>query len=152
MNMEVTFTIPAIPVAQPRHRAAVVNGRAMTYEAPKSAPIHAFKATARMAYQTNAPGGPYAGPLALQLTCVFPRPKAKTRKRTDNPRLWHAIRPDCDNLAKSVMDALNGLAWVDDSQIAWLHVEKHYGEPNEQPCVEVTIYSLPPEAAFSLEA
>lgn len=150
--MSITFTIPAIPVAQPRHRAAVVNGMAMTYEAPKSSPIHAFKATVRLAYQRHVDGGPCDGPLGLKLTCVFPRPQSKTRKRAENPRLWHAKRPDGDNVAKAVMDALNGLAWLDDSQIAWLHVEKVYGEPNEQPCVEVSIYSLPPEAAFNLEA
>lgn len=140
--MNIVFKIPAVPVAQPRHRAAVINGRAVTYEAPKSAPIHAFKATCRLAYETHMDAGPFAGPLAVQLWCVFPRPQSKTRKANRERRLWHASRPDCDNLAKAVLDALNGLAWVDDSQVARLRVEKVYGTPLDAPHVLVAIASL----------
>lgn len=38
-------------------------------------------------------------------------------------RKWTAT-PDADNLAKIVMDAWNGLVWLDDSQIVALHVYK----------------------------
>lgn len=31
---------------------------------------------------------------------------------------------DCDNLAKGILDACNGILWKDDSQIVDLHVEK----------------------------
>ena len=34
---------------------------------------------------------------------------------------------DIDNLAKAVMDALNGILWADDSQIVELHGYKHKG-------------------------
>ena len=33
-------------------------------------------------------------------------------------------KPDVDNIAKNVLDALNGLAWSDDSQITSLSVKK----------------------------
>lgn len=140
--MNIVFRVPASPVAQPRHRAAVVNGMAMTYEAPKSAPIHAFKATCRVAYAHHVDSGPFAGPLELKLWFVFPRPASRTRKRNQHQRLWHASRPDCDNLAKAVLDALNGLAWVDDSQVARLNVEKVYGLPQDAPHVLVAISAL----------
>lgn len=32
----------------------------------------------------------------------------------------HTLRPDGDNLEKYLNDALNGIVWRDDSQIAWL--------------------------------
>lgn len=32
----------------------------------------------------------------------------------------HMLRPDGDNLEKYLNDALNGIVWRDDSQIAWL--------------------------------
>jgi Holliday junction resolvase RusA-like endonuclease len=35
---------------------------------------------------------------------------------------------DVDNLAKGVLDALNGVAFADDSQIVELHVTKSYGD------------------------
>lgn len=40
----------------------------------------------------------------------------------------HAIRPDLDNLVKSVMDALNGLVWTDDSLVWKLMAIKSYSD------------------------
>lgn len=37
-------------------------------------------------------------------------------------------KPDCDNIAKIVLDALNGLAYDDDSQVTDLEVHKFYGD------------------------
>ena len=41
------------------------------------------------------------------------------------------IKPDTDNIAKSILDSLNGIAYKDDKQIIRLTVEKWYAEvPN----------------------
>jgi Holliday junction resolvase RusA-like endonuclease len=48
--------------------------------------------------------------------------------------VMHTKKPDCDNLAKSILDALNGIAYDDDSQICSLTVHKFYGDT---PRVEV---------------
>lgn len=37
-------------------------------------------------------------------------------------------KPDCDNIAKIILDALNGIAYHDDSQVVELTVEKRYSE------------------------
>ncbi len=37
-------------------------------------------------------------------------------------------KPDCDNIAKIILDALNGLAYHDDSQVVSLQVDKFYSE------------------------
>ena len=52
---------------------------------------------------------------------------------------WHVSKPDVDNIAKSVQDALNSLAFRDDGQIAWLDVRKIY---SDCPRVEVIIERL----------
>ena len=44
---------------------------------------------------------------------------------------------DADNLAKAILDALNGLAYKDDSQIVRLTVEKYQDKVNQR--VEVFI-------------
>lgn len=36
-------------------------------------------------------------------------------------------KPDADNIAKAVLDGLNGVAFVDDSQVVALMVKKTYG-------------------------
>lgn len=46
--------------------------------------------------------------------------------------------PDCDNIAKVCLDALNGIAYKDDSQITCLLVMKKYAE---KPKVEIYLES-----------
>lgn len=51
------------------------------------------------------------------------------------------IRTDLDNLAKLVMDALNKLAWNDDSQVDEIVLRRGYDKEN--PRTEALIYKLP---------
>lgn len=62
----------------------------------------------------------------------FEIPKSfNKKKRTSLMYTPYDKRPDCDNLAKSILDALNGLAYKDDKQITYLSIEKLYGEENK---------------------
>jgi Holliday junction resolvase RusA-like endonuclease len=56
-----------------------------------------------------------------------------------NGEIRHTKKPDCDNMAKIVLDALNGIAFDDDSQITDLIVHKQYGE---SPNVEIELTEL----------
>lgn len=60
-------------------------------------------------------------------------------------RFWRAnARPcDIDNLAKLVLDALNGACWPDDSQVVSL--EAHKGVDRENPRTEVVVSAVPTE-------
>ena len=61
-----------------------------------------------------------AGPLAVSIVIY---------KRTAKKQMgWNMARPDADNCAKLILDALNGVVYADDAQVCNLHVEKHYGE------------------------
>ena len=48
-------------------------------------------------------------------------------------------KPDIDNIAKIVLDALNKLAFNDDNQITKLNIEKIYAE-EEKICVKIEEY------------
>ena len=48
----------------------------------------------------------------------------------------HTVKPDLDNLTKAVLDALNDVAWYDDSQIVQLNVSKQY---NGKSYIHITI-------------
>ena len=133
----IEFTVPAIPVAQPRARATAINGRARMYEASSKHPVHAFKATLRLAAAEAYKGPPLEGPLSAQILFVFPMKSQRIRK----PK---ATKPDCDNLAKSVLDALNGLMFGDDGQVVRLEVEKWHANGMEQPHVRIAISRLAP--------
>lgn len=82
----------------------------------------------------------FAGPCAVSLVFVFPRLKAHFRASgalKDSAPAWHTVKPDGDNLAKAVLDALTqcGL-WSDDNLVCDLRVVKRYGDtPGCRVCV-----------------
>jgi len=146
-----TIRVPAIPVAQPRTKATAFAGRARVYDVTsiKSAdgtrkphPIVVFKATVRLAAEREYQGPPLTGPLRVDIVAVFPRPANRTWKTKPMPRERHIKKPDRDNLDKAVLDALNGLAWVDDCQICAGGIEKWIAAGDEQPHVVITIEEL----------
>jgi Holliday junction resolvase RusA-like endonuclease len=51
-------------------------------------------------------------------------------------KIYPTIKPDTDNIAKSILDSLNGIAYKDDKQVVKLTVEKRY---DEIPSVSVWI-------------
>ena len=54
-----------------------------------------------------------------------------TKKRKLEGCVRPTVTPDTDNLAKSILDALNGLAYDDDKQVVELEVKKFYNETEE---------------------
>lgn len=78
--------------------------------------------------------------LQVEITANFQIPKSKPRKVVVDMlagQVRPTKKPDCDNIAKAILDALNGIAYHDDSQIVTLAVEKWYSPYD--PCVIVTI-------------
>jgi len=112
---------------------------------------------------------PWEGPIRIEITAVFQMPKTREKQRAtltkrfekmteDKPSGWilkneaalsiageigllkyPTGRPDWDNLGKIISDALNGIAWRDDSQIVDASVKKFYTDPDEAP--RVTVYA-----------
>jgi Holliday junction resolvase RusA-like endonuclease len=141
-NNEIRFTVPAVPVAQPRPRAVAFNGKARVFGAPSKHPVHAFKATCRMAAEKAHPWGVplFDCPLRLELLFVMPRPKMPKNRGTD--RLPHSKRPDFDNLEKAAVDALTGFIWKDDSLLCDVRTKKVIAAVGESPHVEIVIRPL----------
>ncbi len=132
-----TIIVPGEPIARPRQRVGVVNGHARTYTDAKH-PIHGYKAAIQLAWQATAVW-PCSGPMTMRIEAVFSRPKGKTWKRKPMPSYPHTSKPDFDNVAKAVCDALNGLAYHDDSQVFLCTVTKRVAAGDEQPRTEVHI-------------
>ena len=75
------------------------------------------------------------GALEVHINAYFPIPKSLSEKKK-KLLLYHTKKPDCDNIAKIILDGLNGLAFHDDNQVCSLHVIKQY---SEYPRVEINI-------------
>lgn len=145
----IRFRVPAIPIAQPRQRTrafAAKNGKlcAQNYT-PQDSPVNSFKATVARSAQDAYGKGPLAGPLHVSLVFVFPRLSTMLWKSKPMPRLWYdKAKNDLDNLAKAALDALKGITWFDDGQIAQMALEKVYAAGDEPAGVEVEIRRLNP--------
>jgi Holliday junction resolvase RusA-like endonuclease len=133
--MDTTFFIPGIPVAKGRPKLSTRGGFARAYTPAKTRDYETVVAL----YGRNAIKTPLDGPLCVDLTFTLPIPSSIPKKRLESiigsP---HIKRPDLDNLCKGVLDGLNEIAWLDDSQICELHCRKIYGN---YPGVVVVIKS-----------
>lgn len=68
-------------------------------------------------------------PLKVKIIAYYDIPKSTSKKKQkmmlDN-EIFPTIKPDVDNIAKSILDSLNGIAYLDDKQVVKLIVEKYY--------------------------
>lgn len=72
----------------------------------------------------NAPGRPpepFSGPIAVCIMTYRQLPKSTPKSVLSEP---DTHKPDIDNVAKIVLDALNDVAWEDDAQVVRLTVSK----------------------------
>jgi Holliday junction resolvase RusA-like endonuclease len=141
----ISFTVPGIPIAQPRPRAcAFVRGgkvRTRIYRDDDS-PIHAWRQAVTLAARMKYQGPPLEGPVGVKMDFFLARPKSMQWKKRPMLRCWHDSRPDLDNFVKGVLDALNGILWEDDGQVVQMKAQKQIAAGGEQPCVEVMVWRM----------
>lgn len=80
--------------------------------------------------------------LHMEIVAVYPVPTSyskRNRVAALSGDMLPAKKPDADNIAKIIADALNGLAYDDDAQITDLSVMKRYGE---EPEVRVRVWPV----------
>lgn len=121
----VRFSLPLVK-GKGRPRARRAGGFVKVYTDPADKArerevCEAFKA-ARAAAGLGA--DPADGPCALRVWCEWPVTRGKG---------CHFLRrPDGDNVLKSVADALNGVAWMDDSQVVRWECTKLFRKRGER--------------------
>jgi len=140
-KVKISFFVDCIPVAQPRQRHTIINDRVHNYT-PKGHPVQTFKSLVCFAAKRAYHGPLLEGPLRVSLLFLLPRPKRLIWKTKPMPRRWGTCKVDKDNLEKAFNDSLNGVIWVDDSQICDGCVQKKYAAGSESPGVIVYIETL----------
>lgn len=69
--------------------------------------------------------------LAMELQIYQAIPKSVSKKKAQEmleDKVKPTKKPDIDNILKSVCDALNKVAYTDDTQIVEMKIQKHYAE------------------------
>lgn len=121
----IRFTIPGTAVPKARARTSFTGPKAHSYTPDKTAE---WEEAVQWLAAPHRPASPLQGALSVALAFYLPRPQRGKRQ-------YPSVRPDIDNYAKAILDALNGTMWVDDGQIVQLTASKAYGDPR----VEVEI-------------
>lgn len=70
-----------------------------------------------------------SGQISVSIAVFRALPKSRPKKIASEP---DTVKPDVDNIAKTVLDALNGVAYADDSQVVRLVVNKFPRERREE--------------------
>ena len=88
---------------------------------------------------------PLKGPLKIKVDCYMYIPKHTSnirRKRKNDKEILPTKKPDFDNMAKSITDSLNGLAYEDDNQIVDARIRKFFSDDQR---AEITIWEVEEE-------
>ena len=132
-----TIVIDGEPTGKGRPRLSSRNGFVRVHTPNKTV---AYEDKVKLAYRTQVSRKePYNDntPLSVTIVCFFSIPKSWSKKKREaSIGQWSNRKPDVDNVAKIILDALNGLAYEDDKQIVSLHIYKWWAE---EPKVMVTI-------------
>lgn len=127
MTERLFFSIPGEPRGKGRPRIAPGQTRPYT---PKET-VAAERAIRAEFIRLFPKHKPWTGPVMLRFTAVFAIPKsfnAALRQAALEGKVYAIKKCDKDNIEKLLADSLNGLAWVDDSQLQGGGI-KRYGEP-----------------------
>ena len=112
-----SITIPGRPVPKGRPRLGMNGRKAYVYTPPETREYERL-----VGWVAKSAGcRPVEGPVSVSLN-VYARGKL-----------------DADNIAKSILDGLNGIAYEDDDQVIELLVRKHKVTRKEEERVEIEI-------------
>jgi crossover junction endodeoxyribonuclease RusA len=118
-----TLTVPGRPYPQGSLRSFHTKGGATV--TPQKPSVLVYRADIQRIWGDP---NPWAGPIHIDIEFMFMRPKSHYNKSGLKPSApkRHTQSPDIDKLARSVLDALTGYAYVDDKQVVLLHATKQW--------------------------
>lgn len=133
MKKTVKFTVDG----QPRGKGSVrVTRQGFAYKDSKTA---LYENWIKLSYQQAHGSTKLDGEIEIAITAYYKIPKSTSKKRRAEMlagRIRPVVKPDLDNISKSVCDALSGIAFDDDKQIVTSVLKKYY---SENPRVSVGI-------------
>ncbi len=145
--MEVRFTVPGEPEGKgrPRFSTGFSNKKGRSFvRVHTPAKTANYENLVKLEYEAESGGYmfPDEAMLDMRIIAYYGVPKSDSRKKRAlklKGEIRPTKKPDADNVVKSVADALNGVAYRDDTQIVDCQIRKFY---SENPRVEVRIIEI----------
>ena len=133
------FVIEGVPTAKGRPRFTSVGGFARTYTPAKTKNAEGMIEWSAVNAMKQNGNTLITEPLIVFIEFRMPIPKSFSKSKVLRCQCGETVptvKPDADNLAKTVLDAMNKTVYKDDSQIVDLIVRKRYAD---KPCTIVSI-------------
>ena len=133
----ISFTVDGTAV--PKQRPRISGRRAYTPKRTKDYEGRVLQ-TFRSSYSGFYPAFGKDAPVRICISIYQAIPKSWSKKKCLQAERGEIVplsrNGDIDNIAKSILDALNGFAYEDDCQVTTLMITKQYGV---KPCAEVQL-------------
>lgn len=134
--VEIRFDVPGDPQGKARARTVRNGARAHSYT-PENTVL--YENLIKTEYLRAGGRMIEADAVEVGIIAVYGVPKSASKRKRDAMiagNIFPAKKPDADNIAKVVCDALNGVAYADDKAVTKLRVLKEYGSA---PKLSVTV-------------
>ena len=123
----IIYEVLGQPTAKGRARS-VMRGKFIAHVTPEKTRVAENSFLAQSL--AHKPPTPFVGPVKLSIAFIIAIPESKSKKWKGAAMEGSELptkKPDIDNLAKLVLDSLNGVFWLDDKQVVALDLVKIYG-------------------------
>lgn len=122
-----TFEVTGEIVGKARPRMNTYTGKAYTPTKTKN-----YEYLVKQSFLLKYPNAEVLeGRASVSILALFQVPKSTSKKNSEkmlNQQISPTKKPDIDNIAKIVLDALNKLAYKDDTQVVDLNIAKAYAD------------------------
>ena len=123
--MKYEFEVPGEIVGKERPRVNMYTGRVYTPNKTKD-----YEFLVQQYFKIKYPNYKMLeGRISIDIIAYLKIPKstnkAKTQKMLEN-KISPTKKPDADNIAKSILDAMNGFVFKDDNQVSKISIEKRF--------------------------
>lgn len=147
--IEIVFAVDGVPVPQ---GALVRSPQGFLYNRGGPKLNRWRKAIADAAHQAMTTDVLEDGPVSVAVTFVVHRPdshylpansRRSVRMLREGSPIWSTSAPDIDKLTRACLDALTGVVWIDDAQVARIQVWKRYEDGMGAVGAQVRVSSMP---------
>ncbi|MBE5757592.1 MAG: RusA family crossover junction endodeoxyribonuclease [Clostridiales bacterium] len=132
------FEVVGSPVGKKRPKFSTIHGYAQAVKAKEDV---IYENLVKVSFQQakTVDYDLFNKPIKMKITAFFAVLKSFSKKKIEQAlqgTIFPVTKPDVDNIAKIICDALNDVAYKDDTQIVELTIVKKYAM---EPKVEITL-------------
>lgn len=127
--MTIKFIVSGRPQGKARPRFRKIGNYVSTYNPKQTTEYEKLVKLSAIEQCKDKLNKEYIGVVKMSIKAYFKPNKSMSKKQYNLLIGTECLKkPDSDNIAKIICDSLNGIAYKDDSQVAYLEIEKYYAE------------------------